>query len=139
MSATTTDPTTTTIQDGNGGNVGDGKFHFAIDRGGTFTDVHCRLPNGTEVVRKLLSEDPTHYPDAPTEGIRRVLADYYSQVEADDAKKKLLQDRSVPVATTHIGSIRMGTTVATNALLERQGARMALVTTACFVAGEMRP
>lgn len=50
-----------------------GKFDFAIDRGGTFTDVFARLPNGRERVLKLLSHDPQNYNDAPTEGIRRVL------------------------------------------------------------------
>lgn len=50
-----------------------GKFDFAIDRGGTFTDVFTRLPDGRERVLKLLSHDPQNYRDAPTEGIRRVL------------------------------------------------------------------
>lgn len=50
-----------------------GKFDFAIDRGGTFTDVFARLPDGKERVLKLLSHDPQNYKDAPTEGIRRVL------------------------------------------------------------------
>ncbi len=49
------------------------KFDFAIDRGGTFTDVFARLPDGRERVLKLLSHDPQNYRDAPTEGIRRVL------------------------------------------------------------------
>lgn len=106
-------------------NKGDGKFHFAIDRGGTFTDIFCQLPNGEELVSKLLSEDPAHYPDAPTEGIRRVLEEY-------DTKDGRAYPRSKPVTTSQIGSIRMGTTVATNALLERDGARMALVITKGF-------
>lgn len=50
-----------------------GKFQFAIDRGGTFTDVFAKCPNGKIRVLKLLSEDPQHYQDAPTEGIRRIL------------------------------------------------------------------
>lgn len=104
---------------------GDGKFHFAIDRGGTFTDVVSRLPDGTEVVSKLLSEDPQHYMDAPTEGIRRVLEEY-------DKNSGIDYSRGRPVTTEYIGSIRMGTTVATNALLERQGAKMALITTKGF-------
>lgn len=100
------------------------KFHFSIDRGGTFTDVYCRLPqDGGEIVRKLLSEDPSHYPDAPTEGIRRILAEYVSEEE---------YARGKPVNTEHIGSIRMGTTVATNALLERDGAPMAFLVTDGF-------
>jgi 5-oxoprolinase (ATP-hydrolysing) len=111
-----------------GGGRGDGKFHFAVDRGGTFTDVHCRLPDGkTEVVRKLLSEDPAHYDDAPTEGIRRILAEF-----DDDATAKKKYERGEPVNTDNIGSIRMGTTVATNALLERDGAPMAFLVTAGF-------
>jgi 5-oxoprolinase (ATP-hydrolysing) len=105
--------------------TGDGKFHFAIDRGGTFTDVMCVLPDGKEVVFKLLSEDPQHYADAPTEGIRRLLQQH-------DTTSGLDYTRGKPVPTERIGSIRMGTTVATNALLERQGARMALLTTKGF-------
>lgn len=49
------------------------KFCFAIDRGGTFTDVFAKCPSGKIRVTKLLSEDPQHYKDAPTEGIRRIL------------------------------------------------------------------
>ena len=48
-------------------------FQFAIDRGGTFTDVYARCPGGKTRVMKLLSEDPANYPDAPREGIRRIL------------------------------------------------------------------
>jgi len=106
-------------------NKGDGKFHFAIDRGGTFTDIFCRLPNGQEIVSKLLSEDPAHYPDAPTEGIRRVLEEY----DAPASGGARSYPRTKPVETSQIASIRMGTTVATNALLERDGARMALLIT----------
>eukprot|EP00050_Salpingoeca_kvevrii_P016203 m.53371 g.53371 ORF g.53371 m.53371 type:complete len:1267 (+) comp6761_c0_seq2:127-3927(+) len=93
-------------------------FRFAIDRGGTFTDVYAECPDGTSRALKLLSEDPA-YPDAPREGIRRVL-------------EQVLQremPRSGPVDASHIESIRMGTTVATNALLERKGERFALVIT----------
>lgn len=50
------------------------KFQFAIDRGGTFTDVFARCPDGSVQVMKLLSVDPNNYPDAPREGIRRILA-----------------------------------------------------------------
>ena len=103
---------------------GDGKFHFAVDRGGTFTDVHCKLPNGTELVSKLLSVDPANYDDAPTEGIRRILDEH------DPTGKKY--PRGQVVDTSLIGSIRMGTTVATNALLEREGERMGLVITKGF-------
>lgn len=107
---------------------GDGKFHFAIDRGGTFTDVYCRLPNGDETVSKLLSEDPTHYQDAPTEGIRRILEEH----DIDENCNGRSYVRGTPVCTKRIGSIRMGTTVATNALLERAGAATALVITSGF-------
>ncbi|XP_044745499.1 5-oxoprolinase [Coccinella septempunctata] len=95
----------------------DDKFQFAIDRGGTFTDVFARCPGGELKVLKLLSEDPQNYNDAPTEGIRRIIQKFTGQ--------KL--DRSQPVDNSRIESIRMGTTVATNALLERKGEKMALV------------
>ncbi|XP_047204899.1 5-oxoprolinase isoform X1 [Girardinichthys multiradiatus] len=99
-----------------------GKFDFAIDRGGTFTDVFARLPDGRERVLKLLSKDPQNYKDAPTEGIRRVLEEETGQ----------LFPRDQPVDTSLIGWIRMGTTVATNALLEREGERTALLVTKGF-------
>jgi len=119
------------------GEGGDGKFHFAIDRGGTFTDVFCKLPNGNEIVSKLLSEDPHHYADAPTEGIRKILEQYDNEeIEKDNVHDNETATRSYargkPVCTDKIGSIRMGTTVATNALLEREGSRMALLTTKGF-------
>ncbi|TUD02850.1 5-oxoprolinase [Bagarius yarrelli] len=94
----------------------DGKFCFAIDRGGTFTDVFARLPDGQERVIKLLSHDPQNYRDAPTEGIRRVLQ--------EETGRSFPRDE--PLDSSLIGWIRMGTTVATNALLERQGEKMAL-------------
>lgn len=50
-----------------------GKFHFAIDRGGTFTDVWCLLPDDTVKQLKLLSVDPSNYKDAPREGIRKIM------------------------------------------------------------------
>jgi 5-oxoprolinase (ATP-hydrolysing) len=96
-------------------------YSFAIDRGGTFTDIHCKLPSGEEIVSKLLSVDPSNYDDAPTEGIRRILDQYEGNYP-----------RGTPVKTDRIGSIRMGTTVATNALLEREGERTGLVTTKGF-------
>ena len=100
-------------------------FAFAIDRGGTFTDVYAEWDDGGKRccrVLKLLSEDPSNYPDAPTEGIRRILEDVTGKPHP----------RGSPVDTSRIASIRMGTTVATNALLERNGARVALVITAGF-------
>ncbi|XP_062859373.1 5-oxoprolinase [Trichomycterus rosablanca] len=100
----------------------EGKFCFAIDRGGTFTDVFARLPDGEERAMKLLSRDPQNYEDAPTEGIRRIL----EQATGGSFPR----DR--PVDSSLIGWIRMGTTVATNALLERRGERMALAVTRGF-------
>ncbi|XP_062900752.1 5-oxoprolinase [Mobula hypostoma] len=97
-------------------------FQFAIDRGGTFTDVFARCPGGKVRVMKLLSEDPANYRDAPTEGIRRIL-----QEECG-----VPVPRDQPVDTSRIGWIRMGTTVATNALLERKGERIALLITKGF-------
>ncbi|XP_064114762.1 5-oxoprolinase-like [Macrobrachium nipponense] len=98
------------------------KFCFAIDRGGTFTDVFAACPNGKIRVLKLLSVDPSNYADAPTEGIRRIL----EQETGENLP------RSSPIATNKIGWIRMGTTVATNALLERKGERIALAITKGF-------
>jgi len=98
------------------------KFRFAIDRGGTFTDVYAEVPGepGVRVV-KLLSEDPKNYADAPREGIRRIMSEVLGREFADDE-----------LPTEEIEWIRMGTTVATNALLERQGARSALFVTRGF-------
>ncbi|TGJ79771.1 hypothetical protein E0Z10_g8990 [Xylaria hypoxylon] len=96
-------------------------IRIAIDRGGTFTDCVGTL-NGEDVVIKLLSEDPANYDDAPLEGIRRIMSHF--------------QKRDVPrgekLDTSEIDSIRMGTTVATNALLERKGEKIALVVTKGF-------
>uniref|UniRef100_A0A4W2FE31 5-oxoprolinase, ATP-hydrolysing n=1 Tax=Bos indicus x Bos taurus TaxID=30522 RepID=A0A4W2FE31_BOBOX len=100
----------------------EGRFHFAIDRGGTFTDVFAQCPGGHVRVLKLLSEDPANYADAPTEGIRRVL----------EQEGGVLLPRDRPLDTSRIASIRMGTTVATNALLERRGERVALLVTRGF-------
>lgn len=103
-------------------------LRFAIDRGGTFTDIYCEVidKSSREVlakrVLKLLSEDPSSYADAPTEGIRRLL----------EQETGAPHPRGVPVDTSCIECIRMGTTVATNALLERQGERTALLTTKGF-------
>ncbi|XP_018428770.1 PREDICTED: 5-oxoprolinase isoform X1 [Nanorana parkeri] len=98
------------------------KFQFAIDRGGTFTDVFARCPGGKVRVMKLLSEDPANYQDAPTEGIRRIL----------EEETGSLFPRDLPLDTQQIEWIRMGTTVATNALLERKGERIALLITKGF-------
>ena len=74
------------------------------------------MPSGREILQKLLSEDPDNYPDAPTEGIRRILQEY-------DSNSNHSYERNQKVYTGNIQSIRMGTTVATNALLERKGER----------------
>lgn len=92
-------------------------FKFAIDRGGTFTDIYCILPDGTEHTEKLLSVDPLHYTDAPAEGIRRIVQKF---------APNSLNDPKI------VESIRMGTTVATNALLENKGERVVLAITSGF-------
>jgi len=88
-------------------------WQFWIDRGGTFTDIVARAPEGSLHTHKLLSADPGRYADAAAQGIHELLARHGT---ADD----------------RIDAIRMGTTVATNALLERKGATTALVITAGF-------
>ena len=93
-----------------------GKWDFWIDRGGTFTDVVARDPRGAIHVRKLLSEDRAAYRDAAIAGIRDLLG--------------LPGDRPIPAGA--IASIKMGTTVATNALLERKGDRTLLLITEGF-------
>src|SRR6516225_1581180 len=91
-------------------------WEFWIDRGGTFTDVIGRRPDGKLVTHKLLSENPEAYRDAAVAGIRHLLG--------------LEVDESIP--DTQIGSVKMGTTVATNALLERKGERTLLLVTKGF-------
>ncbi|MFW6339550.1 MAG: hydantoinase B/oxoprolinase family protein [Wenzhouxiangella sp.] len=92
------------------------RWRFWIDRGGTFTDVVARAPDGELHTAKLLSDNPEHYADAAIEGIRRLLA--------------LTPDHPLPAWA--IQHVRMGTTVATNALLERRGERSALLITRGF-------
>ncbi|OQE18202.1 hypothetical protein PENSTE_c018G06703 [Penicillium steckii] len=99
-----------------------GKITISIDRGGTFTDVHAIVPGRSDIILKLLSVDPAHYQDAPTEGIRQIL----------ELATGELHPRGQPLKLDRIGCLRMGTTVATNALLERKGARSALFTTKGF-------
>ena len=91
-------------------------WQFWIDRGGTFTDIVARAPDGSLRTQKLLSESPDHYCDAAVEGIRRILG---------------LQ-RGAPFPPDAIQAVKMGTTVATNALLERRGVRTLLAITAGF-------
>ena len=105
------------------GSCNEGKIRLCIDRGGTFTDVYAEIPghpNGQ--VLKLLSVDPANYDDAPVEGIRRILEEYNGE--------KIPRNSKIP--TDKIEWIRMGTTVATNALLERKGERIALCVTRGF-------
>lgn len=99
------------------------KLRFCIDRGGTFTDVYAEIPGLSEGrVMKLLSVDPSNYDDAPVEGIRRILEEFTGD--------KIPRSSKIP--TDKIEWIRMGTTVATNALLERKGERIALCVTQGF-------
>ena len=86
-------------------------WRFAIDRGGTFTDVVALTPDGSLVTDKLLSENPGHYSDAASEAVRRLMGEH----------------GAAPIA-----ELRIGTTVATNALLERKGERLALAITRGF-------
>ena len=92
------------------------RWQFWIDRGGTFTDIVARRPDGSLLTKKLLSENPEQYADAALAGIRQLLG------LADDA----------PIPATLVESVKMGTTVATNALLERRGAPTALCITRGF-------
>ncbi|MGK3094843.1 hydantoinase B/oxoprolinase family protein [Streptomyces sp. WAC01490] len=93
-----------------------GRWEFWIDRGGTFTDVVGRRPDGRLVTRKLLSHDPGRYDDAAVAGIRLLLG---------------LRDGE-PVPADKVAAVRMGTTVATNALLERRGEPTVLLITEGF-------
>jgi 5-oxoprolinase (ATP-hydrolysing) len=92
------------------------RWQFWIDRGGTFTDVVGRAPDRTLRTLKLLSDNPEQYRDAAVEGIRRLL-----QLKAGE-----------PISAAQVECVKMGTTVATNALLERKGDRTVLVTTRGF-------
>jgi 5-oxoprolinase (ATP-hydrolysing) len=92
------------------------QWQFWIDRGGTFTDIVAQNPDGEIIVHKLLSENPDRYNDAPIQGIRDILG--------------LSQHQAIPIE--QIAAIKMGTTVATNALLERKGDRTVLAITKGF-------
>src|SRR5882724_3933677 len=94
----------------------DGSWDFWIDRGGTFTDVIGRRPDGTLVAHKLLSDNPEAYGDAAVQGIRDLIG----------------VNPAEPIPQGIIGSVKMGTTVATNALLERKGERTLLLITKGF-------
>ncbi|MEV2277075.1 hydantoinase B/oxoprolinase family protein [Nocardiopsis sp. NPDC049922] len=99
-----------------------GGWQFWVDRGGTFTDVVARRPDGRLLTHKLLSEDPRRYEDAAVAGIEALLTGRSGEAGQGPAA----------VDRTGIDAIRMGTTVATNALLERAGERTALVVTRGF-------
>ncbi|MFN7620572.1 MAG: hydantoinase B/oxoprolinase family protein [bacterium] len=90
-------------------------WRFWIDRGGTFTDIVARAPDGSLQTRKLLSDNPEQYADAAVEGVRRILG-----------------VASGPLPDGLVAEIRMGTTVATNALLERKGEPVVLAITRGF-------
>ncbi|HIE65017.1 MAG: hydantoinase B/oxoprolinase family protein [Nitrospira sp.] len=94
----------------------DGRWQFWIDRGGTFTDLIARRPDGTLRTHKLLSENPERYRDAAVQGIRDLLG--------------LRPDETIPSECIEV--VRMGTTVATNALLERKGEGLLLAITRGF-------
>ncbi|KVN95434.1 5-oxoprolinase [Burkholderia ubonensis] len=89
------------------------RWQFWIDRGGTFTDIVARRPDGSLTTHKLLSENPEQYRDAAVAGIRHLLG-----LAAGE-----------PITPDRVAMVKMGTTVATNALLERKGERTALATT----------
>ncbi|MFY9760228.1 MAG: hydantoinase/oxoprolinase N-terminal domain-containing protein, partial [Xanthobacteraceae bacterium] len=91
-------------------------WEFWIDRGGTFTDVIGRRPDGALVTHKLLSENPEAYRDAAVHGIRHLLG----------------LKSGAPIPSEQIAAVKMGTTVATNALLERKGERTLLLITKGF-------
>ncbi|KAG6868855.1 hypothetical protein C0993_008984 [Termitomyces sp. T159_Od127] len=109
-------------------NIPDRSIRICADRGGTFCDLHASYPDPEnpeerkEIVIKLLSQDPGNYSDAPTEGIRRVLETITGQ--------KI--PRNSVLKTDKIDYIRLSTTVATNALLERKGHKHALLITRGF-------
>ena len=92
------------------------RWQFYIDRGGTFTDIVAKTPQNEIITYKLLSENPEQYRDAPIQGIRDLMG----------------IARHEPIPTEQIEVVKMGTTVATNALLERKGDRVVLLITRGF-------
>ena len=93
------------------------KWQFWIDRGGTFTDIVAKTPYGKILSHKLLSDNPGQYKDSALSGMRKLLGIYGT---------------NAPIPTEKIGGVKMGTTVAANALLERSGSETILVTTKGF-------
>lgn len=98
------------------------KVEISVDRGGTFTDCWAQIPGKGQLIFKLLSENPTQYKDSSAEAVRRVLEIYSGRVIPRESK----------LDGTAIQSIKMGTTIATNALLEKKGSKFAFVTTEGF-------
>jgi len=96
--------------------LGSQRWQFWIDRGGTFTDIVGRRPDGSLVTHKLLSDNPEQYRDAAVAGIRHLLG----------------LAPGAPITAAQVECVKMGTTVATNALLERKGEPTLLVTTQGF-------
>jgi 5-oxoprolinase (ATP-hydrolysing) len=94
----------------------DNRWQFWIDRGGTFTDIVARRPDGQLVIHKLLSENPERYTDAPVQGIREILG-----IPAD-----------APIPAEQIEVVKMGTTVATNAYWNEKAIAVVLVITKGF-------
>ncbi|MCF6149774.1 MAG: 5-oxoprolinase [Candidatus Kuenenia sp.] len=98
------------------------RIRFAIDRGGTFTDIYAEIPGKEDFyIEKLLSKDPQNYEDPAIEGIRRIIGKVTGKPVSGEK-----------INPEYIDWIRMGTTIATNALLERKGERVALVITKGF-------
>lgn len=96
------------------------KWHFWVDRGGTFTDIVAKAPNGRILTHKLLSNNPGRYDDAIAEGVRQLLAAGSGAGSSGGS------------GSGAVASLRIGTTIGTNALLERKGAPTVFVTTAGF-------
>ena len=94
----------------------DPRWQFWIDRGGTFTDIVARRPDGALLTHKLLSDNPEQYPDAAIAGMQHLLG----------------IDRNTAISPDQVAAVKMGTTVATNALLERKGEPTALLITRGF-------
>ena len=111
VTATTTAAAATTTE-----HLGSQRWQFWVDRGGTFTDIVGRKPDGSLVTHKLLSENPEQYRDAAVAGIRHLLGLKAGEV----------------IQADRVECVKMGTTVATNALLERKGEPTLLVTTRGF-------
>lgn len=110
------------------------KFKFSIDRGGTFTDVFAITPQGKHITHKLLSVNPLYYADAPTRAIKEIIA-------RETGRTFNPNDLIDP---NDIDWIRMGTTVATNALLESNGDKFCLLITKgfrdlLFIGNQSRP